>query len=88
MGSNSPSRTDRYMRRVAAHLPALANDAARTAFVSREIDRWEERYARFIATEGCSHRMGDGPDQPSAFDFTETIAALGAVQARFTGASS
>ena len=88
MGSSSPSRTTRYMRRVAAHLPLLANDDARNAFVSREIDRWEERYARFIATEGCSHRTGDSIDQPSAFDFNETIAALGAVQSRFTGAGS
>jgi hypothetical protein len=79
----SPSRTDRYLTRVEAHLPALANNAARRDFISREMDKWEERYARFIATEGESHRTSDGPDQPSAFDFVETITALGAVQARF-----
>ncbi len=88
MGSNCPSRTTRYMRRVEAHLPSLADDGARNAFVSREIERWELRYARFISTEGCSNRIGDGIDQPSAFDFTETIAALGAVQAQFGGKQS
>ena len=77
-----PSRTSRYMRRVEAHLPAMANDAARRAFISRELDKWEERYARFMETEGDSHRSGDGSDQPSAFDFVETITALGAVQSR------
>jgi hypothetical protein len=80
----SPSRTDHYLTRVEAHLPALVNDAARRDFISREMDKWEERYARFIATEGESHRCGDGPDQPSAFDFAETIAALGAVQTRYS----
>ena len=78
------SRTWRYIARVEAHLPALADDAARRDFISNEMDKWEEHYARFMTTEGCSHRHGDAPGQPSAFDFTETIAALGAVQSRFT----
>ncbi len=77
--SACPTRTARYMRRVEAHLPALRDDYARRDFISREMDKWEERYARFIATEGDAHRRGDDADQPSAFDFTETIAALGAV---------
>jgi hypothetical protein len=83
-----PTRTARYMARVEAHLPALCDDYARRDFISREMDKWEERYARFIATEGESHRHRDDADQPSAFDFTETIAALGAAQARFSGATS
>lgn len=83
--SPSPSRTGRYMARVAAHLPALRDDAARHDFISREIDKWEERYARFMQTEGESHRRGDGPSQPTSFDFVETIAALGAVHSRYSG---
>ena len=79
---SQPSRTTRYMARVRAHLPALGSDGARRDFISREIDKWEERYARFIATEGDVHPLNGHDDQPSAFDFTETIAALGAVQAR------
>jgi hypothetical protein len=80
-----PSRTDRYMCRVAAHLPSLRDDTARREFVSREIDKWEQRYACFMLTEGDSHRCGDAPGQPTAFDFVETIAALDAVQSRYTG---
>jgi hypothetical protein len=88
MLKDHPTRTSRYMRRVEAHLPVLHDDSARRDFISREMDKWEERYARFVATEGDSHRSGDDSDQPSAFDFTETIAALGTVQARYTGATS
>jgi hypothetical protein len=64
-------------------LPALKNDAARRDFISREIDKWEERYVRFIETGGESHRRGDGPGQPTAFDFVETLAALGATRSRY-----
>ena len=88
MVENDPSRTARYLARVEARLPELANDAARRHFLSGEIDKWEERYARFIATEGESHRRSDGPDQPSAFDFVETLMALCAVQARFVGSKN
>jgi hypothetical protein len=79
----SPSRTDRYIARIQTHLPGLKNDAARRDFISDD-DKWEERYARFIETEGESHRRGDGPGQPTAFDFVETLAALGATQSRCT----
>jgi hypothetical protein len=83
MESQLPSRTARYMARVQTHLPALASDAARHDFIAREIGKWEERYTRFIATEGESHRSGDDAGQPTAFDFVETITALGALQARY-----
>jgi len=76
------SRTERYMARVNTHLPALANDAARRHFISCEIDKWEERYTRFIASGGESHRLHDPSDQPTVFDFVETLAALGAIEAR------
>jgi len=76
------SRTSHYLTRMEARLQSLATDAARRRFLSGEIVKWEERYARFIATEGESHRRGDAADQPSAFDFVETLLALGAVQVR------
>jgi uncharacterized protein YceH (UPF0502 family) len=76
------SPTARYMARVEAHLRTLRDDRARRDFISRETGKWEERYARFIATDGCSHRRADDAAQPSAFDFVETLAALGAVQVR------
>jgi len=78
------SRTDRYMGRVAAQLSAMRDDTERRDFISGEIDKWEERYARFTQSDGESHRRGDAPGQPTAFDFIETISALGAMQARYT----
>jgi hypothetical protein len=81
----SPSRTGRYMARVLAHLMPLRDDTARRDFISREIEKWEERYTRFMQTEGESHRRGDRPGQPAAFDFVETIAALTAVHSHYTG---
>ncbi|HET7682014.1 MAG TPA: hypothetical protein VFK79_17985 [Xanthobacteraceae bacterium] len=79
----SPSRTDRYLTRVETHLRALKSDATRRDFISREIDKWEERYARFVESAGESHRGGDGSGQPTAFDFAETLIALGAMQSRY-----
>ena len=82
--STANSRTGRYIARVKAHLPGLMSDAARRRFICGEIDKWEERYTRFVATEGESHRFSDASDQPTAFDFVETLTALGVMQARLT----
>ena len=79
----APCRTERYRARLEARLSALRDDAERRHFISREIDKWEERYARFIQTEGESHRRGDAPDQPTAFDFVQTITMLGSVETRY-----
>lgn len=76
------TRTERYMRRVRQHLPRLDDDAGR-AFLKAELEKWETRYARFIETSGESERRGDGAEQPTAFDFTETIAALQIAMAPF-----
>lgn len=83
MENSDSSRTGHYMTRVEAHLATLTHNNARYDFISREIDKWEERYGRFIATAGASLRRGDDATQPTAFDFTETIAALGSMQARY-----
>jgi hypothetical protein len=79
-----PSRTDRYMARVVAQLSAMPDHTERRYFICGELEKWEERYARFIQSEGESHRRGDTSGQPTAFDFVETIAALDAMQAVYT----
>lgn len=70
------SRTERYLARVAAHLPTLDGVPRRREFISQEMEKWEQRYTRFMETRGISHRRGDSRNQPSAFDFVETLAAL------------
>jgi hypothetical protein len=70
------NRTDRFMARIESHLPTLADDAARVAFLDTQIASWERRYSRFIATEGDSEPVTDKADPPTAFDFVGTITAL------------
>jgi hypothetical protein len=83
MSHLTSTRTGRYLARVLAHVRALADDAARRDFLSREMLKWEERYARFIDTRGLSHRLGDGPGEPTAFDFVETLTGLETIYAGF-----
>jgi hypothetical protein len=71
-----PDRTQRFLTRVDAHLPSLAGSAARRAFLDRQIDGWEHRYARFIATDGTSEPTTDPSDPPQAADFLLTIMGL------------
>jgi hypothetical protein len=61
---------DRYFARVDAHLPTLADDAARRRFLQREITKWENLYGEFYATEGDSAPGAD------AADFLLTILGL------------
>ena len=68
-------RTRRFIARIDAHLPRLADDRARRAFLARQLEGWECRYARFIATQGAS---ASTRDPPHAADFLLTIAALAA----------
>ena len=79
-GEEGSDRTARYLARVDAYLPTLADTDARRAFIDRQIEAWERRYARFIATEGGSP-SADGPDPPQAADFLMTITALAARRA-------
>jgi hypothetical protein len=71
-------RAKRFIARVDAHLPTLCDDAARRAFLDRQLEGWEHRYARFLATEGASEPRGDRADPPQAADFLLTITALAA----------
>jgi hypothetical protein len=69
-------RTRRFLARLDAHLPSLADPASRRAFLDRQIDGWEQRYARFLATDGASEPTADAADPPQAADFLLTIMGL------------
>src|ERR1700730_15545963 len=71
-------RAARFLARLDDRLPALADDAARRAFLDRQLAGWEQRYARFIATEGASEPTVDPADPPQAGDFLLTITGLAA----------
>lgn len=71
-------RASRFIARVDAHLPTLADDRERRAFLDRQLDGWEHRYACFIATDGASEFAGNRVDPPQAADFLLTIIGLAA----------
>jgi len=88
-GGKPADRATRFMARLDTYLPTLADDAARQAFLDRQIEGWEHRYVRFIATEGESEpsrntiaredgRERPDADPPQAADFLLTITALAA----------
>jgi hypothetical protein len=72
------NRADRFLDRLDAHLASIPDEAARRQFLDRQIDGWEHRYARFVATEGTSEVATDAADPPQAVDFLLTIAGLAA----------
>jgi hypothetical protein len=71
-------RATRFIARVDAHLPTLPDDGERRAFLDRQLDGWERRYACFIATEGASEFVSNRADPPQATDFLLTITGLAA----------
>ena len=71
-------RVTRFIARMDAHLPTLPDDAARRIFLDRQLDGWERRYARFVATEGCSEPAAVSAEPPQAADFLLTIIGLAA----------
>jgi hypothetical protein len=71
-------RATRFIARVDAHLPTLADDGERRAFLDRQLEGWEHRYACFIATEGASEFASNCADPPQATDFLLTITSLAA----------
>jgi hypothetical protein len=73
-----PDRATRFIARVDAHLPSLADDGERRAFLDRQLDGWEHRYACFIATDGASEFTLNHADPPQATDFLLTITSLAA----------
>ena len=71
-------RADRFLGRLDRHLPTLPDRVARRAFLDGQLAGWERRYARFIASQGCSEPAPDGLDRPQAADFLLTITGLAA----------
>ena len=71
-------RASRFIARVDAHLPTLPDDGERRAFLDRQLDGWEHRYACFIASEGASEFAASRADPPQAADFLLTITSLAA----------
>jgi hypothetical protein len=59
-------RTRRFLARIDAHLRSLAGDRERRAFLERQLEGWECRYARFIATQGASEFSASTRDPPHA----------------------
>jgi hypothetical protein len=76
--AQSSDRATRFITRLDGHLRTLADDASRRAFLDRQLEGWEHRYARFIATEGDSEPVADPANPPQAADFLLTITALAA----------
>jgi len=74
----SGDRTSCFIARVDAYLPTLADDAARRAFLDRQLDGWGHRYACFVAMQGASEFAASAGDPPQAADFLLTITALAA----------
>ena len=74
----SLDRTSRFIARVDAYLSSLADDAARRGFLDGQLEGWEHRYARFVATQGASEFAASTGDPPQGADFLLTISALGA----------
>lgn len=77
-GVQSSDRATRFIARLDGHLRTLADDAARRAFLESQLEGWEYRYARFVATDGASEPVADPADPPQAADFLLTITALAA----------
>jgi len=71
-------RTARFVARLDGYLLTLPDNPTRRAFLARQLEGWEHRYARFIATEGASEPAADPADPPQATDFLLTITALAA----------
>jgi hypothetical protein len=74
--SGKPDRALRFLARLDRHLPTLADQAARRDFLDLQIEGWQRRYARFIATEGGSEPILIPADPPQAADFVLTIVGL------------
>ncbi|MGZ3307850.1 MAG: hypothetical protein ACXU8R_04925 [Xanthobacteraceae bacterium] len=69
-------RARRFLARLDGHLTTHADHAARRAFLDRQIEGWQHRYARFVATGGESEPVAIPADPPLAADFLMTITGL------------
>ena len=69
------SRSEAFLARVDAHISALTPQNA-AKWLAAQLDGWEARYARFLATSGASEPVTDPADPPQAVDFLLTIGGL------------
>src|SRR5712671_210979 len=72
------SRASRFLARLDIHLSTISDQRTRRAFLDSQLEGWERRYARFIATDGASEPVADPTDPPQAADFLLTITGLAA----------
>ena len=80
------ARTARYMARVDEHLLGFSTVGAKLAFLNAEHEKWIERYRAWAL------RVDDGTASEadltqSAWDYTETLAALSIAIGRFEKAA-
>jgi aminoglycoside phosphotransferase (APT) family kinase protein len=78
IGSSRSDRAGRFFARLDGFLPTIPDLATRRAFLDRQIDGWEHRYARFLQSEGASEPEAEPTDPPQAADFLLTIIGLAA----------
>jgi hypothetical protein len=78
IGWPATGRATRFIARIDSHLPTLKDDAARRHFLDQQLNGWERRYARFLATEGECEPATAANDPPQASDFLLTITGLAA----------
>lgn len=71
----SQLRLSRYMARVQAHLPTLANDDARRAFLAAEEEKWCQRYENWCLKMDTDTASPDDREL-TPFDFLDTMSAV------------
>ena len=81
------SRAARLLARVDAALATFPTSKARRRFLDRQVEAWERRYSRFLASEGASEGVLHPADPPQAADFLLTIAGLARRRGAFTRSS-
>src|SRR6516225_7553693 len=82
-----PSRAARLLDRVDAVLATFRTNKARRRFLDQQVEAWERRYSRFLASEGASEGVLHLADPPQAADFLLTIAGLERRRGAFTRSS-
>jgi hypothetical protein len=80
-------RAARLLDRVDAVLATFPTSKARRRFLDQQIEAWERRYSRFLASEGALEIVLHPADPPQAADFLLTIAGLARRRGAFTRSS-
>lgn len=82
LAPKSTDRSDRFCRRLDAHLETLADDDARAKFLASQLAHWQELY-RAWAVGIDSGVLPITPETATANDYILTIAEIGTRQAKF-----